>query len=104
MTIVVTERTRETGIRKAMGATRHEILWQFLVEAVTLTFVGACAGMLLGGGTALGVSALTPVPARVPLFGLIAALAMAAIAGVVFGIWPAYGAARMDPVEALRYQ
>ncbi len=104
MTIVVSERTREIGIRKAMGATRHEILWQFLVEAVTLTFIGACAGMLLGGGVALGVTTLTPVPARVPLFGLVAALAMAAVAGVVFGIWPAWRAARMDPVEALRYE
>ncbi len=104
MTIVVTERTREIGIRKAMGATRHEILWQFLVEAVTLTLIGACAGMLLGGGTALGVATLTPVPARVPLFGLVGALVMAGVAGVVFGIWPAFRAARMDPVDALRYE
>ncbi|MBI4410229.1 MAG: ABC transporter permease [Gemmatimonadetes bacterium] len=104
MMIAVTERTREIGIRKAMGATRREILWQFLVEAATLTLIGGALGLLLGGGVALLVHATTPIPARAPATAIAAALGMAAIAGVLFGIWPAWRAARMDPVVALRYE
>jgi putative ABC transport system permease protein len=104
MMIAVTERTREIGIRKAIGATRREILWQFLFESVVVTFIGAAIGMLLGGSGAFLVARLTPVDASVPLFAIVAALAMACIAGIVFGIWPAWRAARLDPVEALRYE
>ncbi|MBI4545448.1 MAG: ABC transporter permease, partial [Gemmatimonadetes bacterium] len=104
MMIAVTERTREIGIRKAIGATRHEILWQFLVEAATLTLVGAALGMLLGGSGAFLIKAATPVPASVPLWAIAAALMMAGIAGIAFGLWPAWRAARMDPVVALRYE
>ena len=104
MMIAVTERTREIGIRKALGATQREILWQFLIEAVTVTVIGAAIGMILGGAGAFIVAATTPIPARVPLFAVLAALGMAAFAGVVFGLWPAWRAARMDPVEALRYE
>jgi putative ABC transport system permease protein len=104
MMIQVTERTREIGIRKAIGATRKEILWQFLFEAVTVTGIGAMIGMALGSGIAYLVAALTPIPASVPLTAVLAALAMAVIAGVVFGMWPAWQAARMDPVEALRHE
>jgi putative ABC transport system permease protein len=104
MMIAVTERTREIGIRKAIGATRREILWQFLFEAVTVTCIGAVLGMLLGAGGAYLVAALTPIPASVPLGAVIAALAMAAVAGILFGMWPAWKAAHMDPVEALRYE
>ncbi|MEX0907054.1 MAG: ABC transporter permease [Gemmatimonadota bacterium] len=104
MMIAVTERTREIGIRKAIGATRREILWQFLFEAVTLTCIGAALGMMVGAGLAFLVAALTPIPAAVPLGAIVAALVMAAVAGVVFGMWPAWRAARMDPVEALRYE
>jgi putative ABC transport system permease protein len=104
MMIAVTERTREIGIRKAIGATRREILWQFLFEAVTVTCVGAIIGMILGGGGAYLVAAFTPVPASVPFSAIIAALLMAVTAGVLFGMWPAWKAARMDPVEALRYE
>lgn len=104
MMIAVTERTREIGIRKAIGATRREILWQFLFEAVTVTCVGAIIGMVVGGGGAYIVAAFTPIPASVPLSAVVAALAMAATAGVLFGMWPAWKAARMDPVEALRYE
>jgi putative ABC transport system permease protein len=104
MMIAVTERTREIGIRKALGATQREILWQFLFESVTVTFVGGLIGMAIGGGLAFIVSALTPIQARVPLMGIVAALGMATVAGVLFGLWPAWRAARMDPVVALRYE
>jgi putative ABC transport system permease protein len=103
MMIAVTERTREIGIRKAVGATRREILWQFLFEAVTVTVVGGIIGMAIGGGAAYVIAALTPVPASVPLSAILAALTMATVAGVLFGIWPAWRAARLDPVVALRY-
>jgi putative ABC transport system permease protein len=102
MLISVTERTREIGVRKALGATRREILWQFLVEAGVLTMLGAGTGLLMGGGLAYLVAELTPIPARIPLWSVIAALAAAAFTGMVFGILPAQRAARMEPVEALR--
>jgi putative ABC transport system permease protein len=104
MMIAVTERTREIGIRKAIGATRREILWQFLFEAVTVTCIGAILGMILGATGAFLIAALTPIPAAVPLTAVVAALGMATVAGVLFGMWPAWKAARMDPVEALRYE
>jgi putative ABC transport system permease protein len=104
MMISVTERTREIGVRKALGATRRAILWQFLVEASTLTLVGGAAGMLLGGLAAFSVSHLTPIPAHVPLWSVLAALAASAFTGVGFGLYPASRAARLDPVEALRYE
>jgi putative ABC transport system permease protein len=104
MMIAVTERTREIGIRKALGATRREILWQFLFESVTVTFIGGVIGMVIGGSLAFIVGALTPIDARVPLGGIIAALGMATVAGVLFGLWPAWRAARLDPVVALRYE
>jgi len=104
MMISVTERTREIGVRKALGATRREILWQFLVEASTLTLIGGAVGMLLGGGGVYLVNALTPLPATVPMWSIVAALATSALTGIVFGIVPANKAARLDPVEALRYE
>jgi putative ABC transport system permease protein len=104
MMISVTERTREIGVRKALGATQGEILWQFLVEAATLTLVGGAVGMILGGGLAFAVSHLTPVPAQVPPLAIVVALAASILTGVVFGIVPAQRAARMDPVESLRYE
>ncbi len=104
MMISVTERTREIGVRKAIGARRREILWQFLFEASTLTTVGAVVGMLLGAGAAWLIRTLTPIPAAVQPGAVIAALIMAAIAGVFFGLFPAWRASRLDPVEALRYE
>jgi len=104
MMIAVTERTREIGIRKAIGATKREILWQFLFESTTVTFIGAAIGMLIGGAGAFLIAKLTPVPASVPFGAVVAALAMACVAGILFGIWPAWRAARLDPVEALRYE
>ena len=104
MMISVTERTREIGVRKALGAKRREILWQFLVEAATLTLVGGAVGMLIGAVIALVVKQLTPIPAEVPLWAIVAALGASAITGVGFGLYPAARAARLDPVEALRYE
>ncbi len=104
MMISVTERTREIGVRKALGATRREILWQFLVEAATLTLIGGAIGLALGGGGAWLLHHFTPVPARVPLWSVVVALLASALTGVMFGLVPANKASRMDPVEALRYE
>ncbi len=104
MMISVTERTREIGIRKAVGATQREILWQFLVEASVLTAMGAAIGMLGGWVLATAVAALTPLPARIPLWSVGAALAMAALTGMLFGLLPAYQASRLQPVVALRHE
>jgi putative ABC transport system permease protein len=104
MMISVTERTREIGVRKALGATRGAILWQFLVEASTLTLVGGVAGMLVGGLVAFALAHLTPIPAHVPIWSIVAALGASAFTGVGFGLYPASRAARLDPVEALRYE
>ena len=105
MMISVTERTREIGVRKALGATRATILWQFLVEAVTLTSVGASLGLLLGILTAIGVRTAWPeIPAATPLSSIIAALVASGVTGVIFGILPAMRAAKLDPVAALRHE
>jgi putative ABC transport system permease protein len=104
MMISVTERTREIGIRKALGATQGEILWQFLVEAAVLTFFGGASGLLLGGGLALLAAKLTPIPASIPLWSVAASLGVAVITGMLFGLIPALRAARMEPVAALRYE
>jgi putative ABC transport system permease protein len=104
MMISVTERTREIGIRKALGATQWTILWQFLVEAVTLTGIGAIVGLILGGSLTAIINSLTPVPAEMPALAVIAALGISAFTGIVFGIVPAFRAARLDPVAALRYE
>ena len=102
MMISVTERTREIGVRKALGATRGVILWQFLVEAVTLTATGASIGLVLGWIVALIVNASTPIAASVPPLAVVAALGSSAVTGIVFGMLPALKASRLDPVAALR--
>jgi len=104
MMISVTERTREIGVRKALGATRRIILWQFLVEAATLTSIGAIAGLVAGGILAQLVDHFTPIPASIPPGAIVAALAASAFTGILFGMMPAARAARLDPIEALRYE
>ena len=105
MMISVTERTREIGVRKALGATRGTILWQFLVEAVTLTGFGAALGLVLGVATTLLVRVIWPsIPASTPLSSVVSALAASAVTGVLFGMLPAIRAARLDPVVALRHE
>jgi putative ABC transport system permease protein len=104
MMISVTERTREIGVRKALGATKGTILWQFLVEAATLTTIGAVIGLVGGAGVAALINALSPIPASVPTPAIVAALLGSAFTGILFGMMPAARAARLDPVEALRYE
>ena len=104
MMISVTERTREIGVRKALGATRKTILWQFLVEAATLTCIGATIGLILGSVVAYLVNKFTPIPASTPPMAIVAALGVSAVTGIVFGMLPAARASRLDPVEALRYE
>ena len=105
MMISVTERTREIGVRKALGATRWTILWQFLVEAVTLTGIGASVGLALGILVAIGVRTAWPsIPASTSWGSVAAALGISAVTGVIFGRLPAMRAAKMDPVVALRHE
>ena len=104
MMISVTERTREIGVRKALGATRRVILWQFLVEAVTLTAIGAMTGLVSGWLIAILIRNVTPVDASVPPGAIIAALGASCLTGIMFGMLPATKAAGLDPVEALRYE
>jgi putative ABC transport system permease protein len=104
MMISVTERTREIGVRKALGATKATILWQFLVEAATLTSVGALVGLGLGAALAATIRSLSPIEAAIPAWAVLAALGGSALTGMLFGMLPAVRAARLDPVEALRYE
>jgi len=102
MLVSVTERTREIGVRKAIGARRHDIIMQFLIEAATLTGVGGVLGILVGCGIALLIK--TIMPTYIPMWSPAVGFGVSVALGVVFGLWPAWKAARLDPIEALRYE
>jgi putative ABC transport system permease protein len=102
MLVSVTERTKEIGTRKAVGARRRDILWQFLIEAMTLTGTGGVIGLLLGWATTLLIRLF--IPSYVPLWAPVAGFVASVGIGLVFGLWPAWKAARLDPIEALRYE
>ena len=104
MLVSVTERTREIGIRKALGATRRDIATQFLVEAVSLTGVGGAIGIGVGLGIALLVRLVFEFPAAAPLWSIALGFGVSSSVGLVFGLWPALKAAKQDPIEALRYE
>jgi putative ABC transport system permease protein len=104
MLVSVTERTREIGVRRALGARRRTILLQFLVESSVVAALGGAAGTVLGLGVAQLVALLTPLAAAVTPSAVVLGLGFSAGVGVVFGSWPAWRAARLDPVEALRYE
>ena len=104
MLVSVTERTREIGVRKALGARRRDILSQFLVEATTLSLAGGSVGVALGVGFALLVGVVSPLPTAVSVPSLFLGVGMACFVGVFFGSYPAWRASRLDPIEALRYE
>jgi putative ABC transport system permease protein len=102
MLVSVTERTKEIGIRKAIGARRKDILTQFLIEAVTVTAVGGAIGVGTGFGLAYGISALIGFPLLISLWSAAAGVGMSSVVGILSGLWPAWRAAKLDPIEALR--
>ena len=104
MLVNVTQRTREIGLRKALGATRRDIATQFLIEAVTLTAVGGALGIAVGLGAALGARFAFDFQAATPLWSVVLGFLVSTTVGLVFGMWPALRAARQDPIEALRYE
>jgi putative ABC transport system permease protein len=104
MMVSVTDRTKEIGLRKALGATRREVLWQFLVEAATLTLVGGALGIGFGLLAGMILKAAMNLDAAVPLWSIVLACGVSITIGLVFGLLPANRAARMDPVEALRHE
>jgi putative ABC transport system permease protein len=104
MLVSVTERTKEIGIRKAVGATKAGILSQFLIEAMILTAIGGMIGLFIGEGLSLLINAYSPLPAYIPVWAILVGLLVSAGVGIVFGLYPAWKASNLDPIEALRYE
>jgi len=104
MLVAVTERTREVGVRKALGAPRRAILAQFLVEAVVLTAAGGVIGIMVGAGLSWIIHAVSQLPTYVSGWSVFTAITFSAMVGIFFGIYPAMRASRLDPVDSLRYE
>jgi putative ABC transport system permease protein len=104
MLVSVTERTKEIGIRKAVGATQMSILSQFLIEAIMLTGIGGVLGLIIGEIASLLMNWLSPLPAYVPVWAIFVGIGVSALVGVVFGLYPAWKAARLNPIEALSFE
>jgi putative ABC transport system permease protein len=102
MLMVVSERTREIGLRKALGARRTDIMWQVLTESVTLSMCGGLAGIAIGAGVGRVISVFTPLPARLEPWSVALGIGITAAVGLFFGLYPASRASRLDPIEALR--
>ena len=104
MLVSVTERTREIGLRKAIGANDKDIMVQFLIEAILMSFIGGIAGVLLGAGASALIALFAGWTVSVSAASVILATVFSLIVGIVFGIWPAQKASKLDPIEALRYE
>jgi len=105
MLVSVTERTKEIGVRRAIGAKKGDIIWQFLTEAITLTAVGGLIGIFVGWVVSLALRQLAPtLPSVIPLWAVLMGFIVSCSVGLIFGMWPAIKAARLDPIEALRYE
>jgi len=103
--VSVTERTKEIGIRKAIGARRRDIVRQFLFEAMTLTFLGGILGVVLAVGISRIIMFFVPdLPASIPTWAVVSGLTVSIGVGLLFGVWPARKASRLDPIECLRYE
>ncbi len=104
MLVSVTERTKEIGIRKAVGATKISIMSQFLIEAVILTGIGGIIGLITGEGLSVLINAFSPLPAYIPFWAVVMGLVVSVGVGIVFGLYPAWKAANLNPIDALRYE
>jgi putative ABC transport system permease protein len=104
MLVSVTERTKEIGVRKAVGATKLNILSQFLIEAEVLTAIGGVTGLIAGELLSFLMNAYSPLPAYVPLWAIGLGVGISGAVGIVFGLWPAWKAARLNPIDALRWE
>jgi putative ABC transport system permease protein len=104
MLVSVTERTKEIGVRKAVGATKLNILSQFLIEAVVLTAIGGVLGLAAGELAGYLMNKYSPLPAFVPLWAIGVGIGVSGAVGIVFGLWPAWKAARLNPIDALRWE